>query len=149
MSIGIKNAFRLAASQAVTNSAVLVAVPSLSNAIAAGQIMHLRWYLAFSVGAAGGIRLQITTPAGIASFGNSILLVNTVAPATVPAFQTSSVVFNNALANAGNHFMYMETDIVNGATAGRIGLSIAQDTANATPVNLFMGSWLETTVGPF
>lgn len=149
MSVGIRNVFRVAANQAVTNSAVLVNATGLTINVAAGQELHFRMNLIFSVGAAGGCRFQVTGPAGLASFINSILLVNTVAPTTVPGVQTAPAAFNNALANAGNHYINMEGTLVNGATAGAFLVQFAQDTANATPITLLRGSWLETVGGPF
>lgn len=149
MSIGIKNVFRVAATQSVAASIVLVDATGLTINIAANTELHIRWHLTITVGAAGGVRLQVVVPAGGTSFNNDITLANTVAPATVYANQPSSAAFTNALANAGNHFIDMETHIVNGATAGVVKLQFAQNTSDATAIQLLRGSWMECVGGPF
>lgn len=149
MSRGISNVFRLAASQAVSSSVALVTATGMTIPIAANQELHARIKVYFSVGASGGCRFQVTVPAGVVSFNNAITLQNTVAPATVTAVQIASAAFTNALANAGNHFLEMEVHVVNGVNAGSVSLQFAQNTSDATPINLFRGSWMETTGGPF
>jgi hypothetical protein len=141
--IGIHNIFRVAANVTVTNSDVLVTSTLTAN-IAAAQIAIVRVFLQFSVGATGGVRWQLVVPAAPTRVQGAIMLVNTVAATTVvPAVQTSSAAFTNALANAGTHYAYAEYDVVNGTTAGTIDLQFAQNTADALTLTLLQGSRME------
>jgi len=139
---GILNTFKLAAAVAVAASVVPV-TSGLNQPIAAGQTKKFRWWLPISVGAAGGIRLQVTVPAAGTLFNCSIVLNNTVAPSSTLAMQVASAVFTNALANAGNHWVEVEAEVVNGVNAGTVDLVFAQNTSDATPVTLLRGATLD------
>jgi hypothetical protein len=148
MSIGIKNIFVLAATQTAA-SATPVAVPGMTIPIAANQTLKVHFHGTVTVGATGGIRLQITVPTGGVLFNNDIVLDNTVAPLVTPFNQASSAAFANALANAGTHFVDMECTVVNGATAGSVAITFAQNTTDALTATLLRGSYMETTGGAF
>jgi hypothetical protein len=139
---GIRNSLRLAAAVPVAASIVPIS-SGLLFPIAANQIVKGRIFLTFSVGAAGGCRFVFVVPAGGASFNASFRLFNNVAPAIVPAVQTAAADFTNALANAGNHNLEVDFDIVNGATAGNIDFQFAQNTSDATAITLFIGCGAE------
>jgi len=141
MPIGIRTAFLTTADVAVTSSAALVTT-GLTSPIAAGQTQHIKAYLPVSVGATGGIRLQVAVPAGGVIFVMSFRLQNTIAPATVVAQQVASAAFTNALANAGNHWCVIEGTIVNGATAGNVDVQIAQNTVDILTLTLLRGAFL-------
>lgn len=141
--IGIRNAYKLLAALVVTSSAALV-TSGLSAPIAANQTTKLKWWLPITVGATGGVRIQIVVPAGGVLFNATIKLINTVAPSQVVAAQLASAVFNNALANAGTHWIEVEAEIVNGTTAGTVDLQIAQNTSDALSLTLLQGATLET-----
>lgn len=143
MSIGIRNALRLTTTQSVTSSTVLVDATGMTIAVAANQKVHIRCMFYFTVGAAGGVKAQIIVPAGGTAFSNAVFLVNTVAPAVVSAMQTSSAAFADALANAGSHYLIMEVDVINGATAGNIKLQFAQNSSNGTACQLLAGSFMD------
>jgi hypothetical protein len=143
--IGNRLVFRLSAAQAVTSSTALVDATGLTTSIAANQILHARFYLPFSVGAAGGLKFQIVGPAGPANISTGIYLFDTVTPAVISGQQTTSTPFANALAVAGSHFAIVECDWKNGATAGSFGLQIAQNSSNGTPFTLLAGAWMEVT----
>lgn len=149
MSTGIKNVFRLAATQSVTSSTALVTATGLSIPIAANQELHIRGCLVVTVGAAGGVAAQLTAPAAPTYYLNSWQLNNTVAPSTATAVQAAQATFGNALANAGTHFIWFEFHLVNGVTAGTVAVQFAQNSSNATACQLLRGSWMETTGGPF
>jgi hypothetical protein len=142
--IGIRTGFLVAANIAVTSSTALVTT-TLTSPIAANKRQKLRWWVPFSVGAAGGVRAQIVVPAGGTVFIASIRLQNTVAPETVTAVQTASAAFTNALANAGNHWIEIEAEITNGTTAGNVDLQMAQNTSNGTPMTVLVGGSLDVT----
>ena len=143
--IGNRLVFRLAVAQAVTNSTVLVDATGLSTSIAANQKVHIRFYLPFSVGAAGGLKFQIVGPAAPTNVQTGIVIFDTVTPAVISGQQTSSTAFSNALAVAGSHYGWVECDWNNGSTAGNIGLQIAQNSSNGTPFTLLQGAWMEVT----
>lgn len=143
--IGNRLVFRLAANQAVTSSTALVDATGLSTSIAANQKVHLRFYLPFSVGAAGGLKFQIVGPAAPANIQTGIVIYDTVTPAVISGQQTTSTPFANALAVAGSHFGFVECDWLNGSTAGNIGLQIAQNSSNGTPFTLLQGAWMDVT----
>jgi len=140
--LGISNRFRVAANIAVPASIVPV-TSTLTIPVAANQVVHARYCLYFSVGAAGGGRFQITVPAAGVAFATLIKLFNTVAPALVTATQAASAAFTNAIANAGTHALEIEADIVNGVNAGNIDLTFAQNTSDATPITLILGSFVD------
>ena len=147
--VGIKVAALITAAVVITSNAVLASAGSffglLAPQIAAGQTVHVRYWIPFSVGATGGIRCQLVVPAGGTLFNCSITLHNTVAPSITDAMQVASAAFTNALANAGNHWLEVEADIVNGATAGTIDLQIAQNTSDVLSLTVLRGAWCDVT----
>lgn len=139
MAIGIYNVFDKTSDQVITSNAVLASA-GLSSAIAANQRQVLRYHLPIAVGATGGVRVQVAVPAGGAAFIADIQLNNTVAPSITTAAQTSSAVFTNALANAGEHFIIIWVYVANGATAGNVDLQIAQNTSDVLSLTLRRGA---------
>lgn len=140
--IGIRKIFQVASNTVVTSSTALVTV-GLTSPIAANQTQKFRAWIPVTVGATGGLRLQVVVPAGGTLFLATVLLVNTVAPSITSAVQTSSAAFTNALANAGNHFLLVEGDIVNGANAGNIDIQMAQNTSDVNSLTVLKGGALE------
>jgi hypothetical protein len=149
MPIGIRNVFRKTADQVITSSAALVTI-ALGGAagipIAANQAIHVYYRIPFSVGATGGVRLQITSPAGATTYQNLVMLYNTVAPGLTTAFQASSAAFTNALANAGNHYFILDLYIQNGATAGTVDLQMAQNTSDALSLTVLRGAFAKVVL---
>lgn len=143
--IGIQNTFRTAADIVITSSTTLI-TSTLTLPVAANQIAHLKIFLQITVGATGGVRIQLVTPAAVTRFQSAIRLSNTVAPSSTLAVQAASAAFTNALANAGTHFLEMEADVVNGANAGSLDLQIAQNTSDPLSLTLLQGSFAETFV---
>jgi hypothetical protein len=142
--IGIKVTAMILAAVAITSNAVLASV-GLDCPIAAGQTQHLRWWVPITVGATGGVRCQVVVPAGGALYNVSIKLYNTVAPSLTTAALTATAAFTNALANAGTHWLEVEADIVNGATAGTCDLQIAQNTSDILTLTVLRGGFLDVT----
>lgn len=142
---GIQNNYAVLADIPVASSTALVS-STLTSPVAAGQRQHIRAFIPFSVGAAGGVRLQIVVPAAGTLFIAGIKLINTVAPSITTASQAASAAFTNAAANAGTHWLEVEATILNGATAGSIDIQMAQNTSDLTPMTILEGGWMEATI---
>lgn len=145
MGIGVKTFYSVAANVAFTSNVTLATV-GLKSAIAAGQSQKIRAWVPVTVGATGGIRLQIVVPAGGALFNATIKLFNNVAPSLTTAVQAASAAFTNALANAGTHWVEVEADIVNGATAGFVDLQFAQNTSDVLTATVLKGGSMDVTI---
>ena len=143
--IGIRNFFKVAADVVVTNSVALVTT-GLTSPIAANQTQKIRAWIPVTVGATGGVRLQIVVPAGGVIFQATIRLNNTVAPSQTIASQQASAAFTNALANAGTHWVEVEATIINGATAGNVDLQFAQNTSDALSLTVLRGGTMDVTI---
>lgn len=140
--LGVRVSGIITAALAFTSNVVLASV-GLNPAIAAGQTLHGRWWVPFTVGATGGIRAQILVPAAGVVFLASIKLYNTVAPSLTTATQLASAVFTNAAANAGTHWLEIEATIVNGVTAGTVDLQIAQNTSDVLTLTVLRGGYFD------
>ena len=141
---GIVNNYVKAANQVIVSNALITI--GLSAAIAANQTKKFRWWIPFTVGATGGMGLQIVVPAAGTAFIASIVLQNTVAPSTTLAAQAASAAFTNALANAGTHWVEVTATIVNGATAGTVDLQMRQNTTDALTLTVLRGASLEDVI---
>lgn len=144
--LGIRQASRNLVDQAVTSSIVLVDATLLAITLAANAIAHLRFVASFSTGATGGCRFQVVTPAAVTSFMQSVRLFNTGAGTIIPSVLVASTAVANALANAGNHQIEIDIDIVNGANAGDVKLQFAQNTSDVLTITLLKGSFVEATI---
>lgn len=140
--VGIRNYFRINANIVVTASVALVTT-GLTSPVAASETQSIRAFIPITVGATGGVRLQIVVPAGGTIFIAGIKLFNTVAPSLTTASQAASAAFTNALANAGTHWIEVEATIVNGATAGNIDIQMAQNTSDALSLTILRGGYME------
>lgn len=123
---------------AITSSAVLQSI-GLTSPIAAGQTQKFRAWIPFTVGATGGIRLQVVVPAAGTLFNVTIKLYNNVAPSLTTAVQASSAAFTNAIANAGTSWLEVEGTIVNGVNAGNVDIQMAQNTSDALTLTVLRG----------
>lgn len=147
----IRNNQRLAANQTVAASVALVDVGLTTNAftypIAAGQRVHFRIKMGFTLGATGGFRFRLDGPAAPTSYLNCQEVNDGVTAS--PGAQIESVItvmadFANALAVAGNHALEMEGDFV-ASVAGNLKLQFACNTA-ANAITLLQGGWMEVDV---
>lgn len=136
--LGIKKFLAVIADVVITSSAALITV-GLTSAIAAGQRQKIRAWIPITVGATGGVRLQVVVPAGGVVYHATIKLYNSVAPSLTTAAQNASAVFTNALANAGTHWLEVECYVLNGATAGNIDIQLAQNTSDALSLTVLQG----------
>mgnify|MGYP001598572131 CR=1 FL=1 len=144
MSVGIRTIFGLSAALVLTSDQVLGA-SGLASPIAASQTQKIKCWLPFSVGATGGIQVQLVVPAGGTLFNASFRINNPVTPSTIIAVQVASAAFAAALAVAGTHWMEIEAEIVNGLTAGNVDLQIAQNTSDVLSLTLLRGAVMEAT----
>jgi hypothetical protein len=143
--IGIKTFYPVVANVPFTSNATLTTV-GLTSPIAAGQRQKIRCWIAVTVGAAGGVQVEIVCPAGIAAYTATFKLFNTVAPSLTTASQTTTpAAFGNALANAGTHWLEVEAEITNGVNAGTIDVQIAQNSSNADTMTVLLGSSMDVT----
>jgi hypothetical protein len=139
--IGIRVAARVTADVVVTASTSLVTT-GLTVPIAANQIFKVRIWLPFSVGATGGVKMQIVLPAAPTSILTSIVLFDPVTPQIITAVQTSSTAFANALAVAGTHWMIIDSIIYNGVNAGNVDVQVACNSA-ANALTALKGGWMD------
>lgn len=126
--IGIRNIFRVAANVQVAASTVLVTT-GLTSPIAAGQIQRVRVWMPFTVGATGGLKVQIILPAAPSSVIASYRVNDTVTPATILAINANNNAFANALAVAGTHWLEIDATVVNGVNAGTLDVQVACNSA--------------------
>lgn len=143
MSVGIRNVFIKTASQTFTADTTLASI-GLTSPIAAGQTQCFRAWIPVTLAATGGVKVLVNVPAGGALYNVSVKLFNTVAPSLTTAMYQTSTTFANAAANAGDHWLEVEGEIVNGATAGNIDIQMAQNSAANTLVVL-RGAKMEVT----
>lgn len=150
MSIGIRNSFRLTASQTVSASTTLVVLGanttgnSFSIALNALQRVHLRVWFLFTLGATGGFKFQFVVPGSPGNFAAGFVVNDTVTPAVLSASQAASAAFANALAVAGTHILNAECDYTNGSVAGTITFQFACNSA-ANGITVIQGGWMDAT----
>jgi hypothetical protein len=145
MSIGLRTFFRKSANQSVNASAALVDLADMSVPVAANQKVHFRAWVPFTVAATGGFRFKVTVPAAGTAYLVSFTAIDGVAAAPgseVSVVQTAAADFANAWAVAGTHYLLVEGDIVNGATAGNIKIQMACNTA-ANGITAIAGSSID------
>jgi hypothetical protein len=149
--LGISNAYLKSADQTFTSSAVLASIglgdttnPAVAGLpIAANQKVKVKYWVKCTVGATGGIRAQIAVPAGGTLFSATFRSNNSVADTVALVTQQATAAFTDALANAGTHWLEVEATIINGSTAGRVDLQMAQNTSDALTLTILAGSSLE------
>jgi hypothetical protein len=130
----------VAADVPIASSAALRTV-GLLVPIAASQKMKIRAWVKFTVGATGGVRSLVAVPAGGTLLSVTTRLTDSVTPANIPS--VINTVFTNALAVAGTHWLEIEAEIVNGATAGNVDVQLAQNTSDALTLTVLRGGWLD------
>ncbi len=140
--LGIRNFFRTAADHAVAASIVPVVLTDLVLPIAANAKAHLKVVIAFTVGATGGFRFNVTTPAAPTSTNLSARVCNTVTPGILGAVIVDGSDYANALAVAGTHIIEFDFDIVNGANAGSLSVVFACNSA-ANGITVLKGSTVD------
>jgi len=140
--IGISNFFLLDQILSIVSSTDLIS-SGLKSQIAANQTQKLRWWVPFSVGAAGGFKCQVVVPDGGMAFIQTINLFDTQGTALIYDVLTAPGSFGNAIAAAGNYWIEIELAITNGENPGDVDLQVAQNSSNATALKILPGSTLE------
>jgi len=141
MAIGIPTFFTIAADIVKANATLVTT--TLTSKIAANKKQNIKFWIPFTLGATGGVRLQILVPAGGTIYLGTIRLNNTVAPLETIATQLSSAAFTNALANAGTHWIEGQLTVINGVTAGNIDIQMAQNTTDALTLTILKGGVMQ------
>jgi hypothetical protein len=142
---GIRNSYTVAATVSFTSNVTLATV-GLTSPIAAGQRQKFRCWVPVTVGAAGGVQAEVVVPAGGTIYEVTFKLFNTIAPSLTTAIQSVAAAFGNALANAGSHWLEIEGVIINGATAGTVDVQFAQNSSNATALQVLRGGSMDVTI---
>jgi hypothetical protein len=142
MAVGVRTTFTVLANVLFTSN-IVPATVGLRSPIAANQTQKFRAWIPFTVGATGGVRLLMAVPAGGTIFDIAIKLFNTVAPSLTTAEQQAAAAFTNALANAGDHWIEVEGTIINGATAGFVDITMAQNTSDVLTLTVKRGGTME------
>jgi len=140
---GVRNFYNAAADVVITSSAVLQSVGILSP-IAVNEFQKIRAWVKVSVGATGGVRSLVAIPAGGTLLSVTTRLNNTVAPSTTTS--VANTVFTNALANLGTHWLEIEAEVQNGATAGNVDIQIAQNTSDVASLTVLKGSSMDVII---
>lgn len=140
--IGIRNFFTIAADLVITSSAALIS-SGLIIPVAANQVVSGVFYLPFTVGATGGIRLQLVVPAAPAAFSAQFQVQAVTTGAMSSVTQLTSAVYTNALAVAADYTIVVPFQVKNGATAGNVDLQIAQNTSDALSLTLQSTAWAD------
>ncbi len=144
--IGIRTVIFVPAGITTISSTVLTLVPTtLTQAVAPKSQWYFKFWIPFSVGATGGVKFQVVTPAAPSIYLLSWKLYQPGAPGTLldTAVQAASASFANAAAGALNDFMEAELHFVNGTTAGNVTLQFAQNSSVAAALTLLQGGRME------
>jgi len=140
----IQNFYTITADIVKANNALVTT--TLKSPVAANQKQHITFWIPITVGATGGVRLQIVVPAGGTIYLGSIRLNNIVAPSSTIASQLASAAFTNALANAGTHWIEGHVTVYNGITKGDIDIQMAQNTTDALTLTILKGGNMHAIV---
>lgn len=142
---GIRSINRLTANQAVASNITPELMGDFNFDCLANGVFAFEWWGAFSVGATGGCRFLVVSPAG-STVTIPYLVLNTVTPASIGSVVTvANTAFANALAVAGTHILRANGLIVNGATPGQIQFQFAQNTSDVLPITMLAGSYVQLT----
>lgn len=151
MAIGIRTSLRLAATQTVAASTVLVILGanttgnSFSVPLLALQRVHIRLWSLFTLGATGGFKFQWVVPATPGNIASSFNVIDTTNAVNVPGTEVTSVAFANALAVAATHQLSSEIDYTNGVVPGAITFQFACNSA-ANSIAMIQGAWADITM---
>lgn len=150
MTPGTTSYVALAANQAVAASTALVTLGanttgnSFSATLPAGAKALVHLHLEFTVGATGGLRVQMVVPAAPVVVTTDILLADCVTTAMIPYSASNNTVFTNALAVAGQHFLDLYFRVENGVTAGTVSAQAACNSA-ANAFTALRGTYMQVT----
>lgn len=151
MKIGIRQYNKVDISAApfgvqIANSAALQTVGLTSN-IAANEKQLFKAWVMFSVGATGGFKVAVIVPGSGNTANVTIKVVNVAGNAILTTAQLSEAPFGNALASAGLYWAEITGYIINGSVPGVIDIQCAQNSADALPLLIENGSYIEVIKG--
>lgn len=143
--IGIRTVIFVPSGVTTISNTVLALVTGLSQAVAANTTWWFRFTIPFTVGATGGIKFQVVTPAAPSIYLLSWKLFQFGTPGTLldTAVQKSSAAFSNAAAGAGTDFMEATFFFKNGVNAGNVQLQFAQNSSVAATLTIEQGGIME------
>lgn len=148
MAIGMRATYRVLADVPVTSSIVPITT-GLTSPIAANERQQLVFRVPFTVGATGGVRALLAVPAGATAEIMTANIINTVTDAIIAEVQKLAappVAVANALASAGDHWLEITAQILNGATAGNVDLQMAQNTSDVLTMTVLKGGFVDVTI---
>lgn len=131
--------------QPVVSSIVLVNVTNMVTPIAAGERRKIVIAGAFTLGATGGFRFNLSVPAGGVVYNAYWQVREETTPAVFEDVQVAAADFTNASAVAANYWLTLTANITNGSTAGNVRLLFAQNNSTANAITLLRGLTIEVT----
>src|SRR5882672_1739965 len=142
--IGIRTISIVPAAVTTISNTTLATISGLSFPVLAGSVWSLRFYLPFSVGATGGIKLQLIGPATPTYWTMSWKLFQFGTPGTLldAATKTTSTAIANAAAGAGTNFFEAQATIQN-ALAGTLAMQFAQNSSVAATLTMLQGGFMD------
>lgn len=129
----------------VLNSVVLVNVPNIVTPIAATERRKIVIEGAFTLGATGGFRFNLSVPAGGVVYNATYDVLEETTPLSFRDIQLAAADFTNASAVASNYWLKLTANIINGATAGNVQLLFAQNNATANVGTILRGMTIEVS----
>lgn len=138
---------RVAANQALTSSSTVL--QNVTNQVAslpgtAGAIFHWRNIVFYDASATADIKFAYTIPAAATMrWAINALGTGGTNPTYVTTTASGTAVAAGALGVGTVLQAYLEGEIIMGATPGNLQLQAAQNTSDATNINIFLGSYLE------
>lgn len=139
---GIRTFFKVLANVLFTNTVALATV-GLTSPIAANQSQNFRAWIPFTLGATGGFKIQITTPAAPTKYAVAINIYDTVGGTLLYDAIVATAPFGNALAAAGTYWAEVTGYVKNGATAGNIDILIAQNSSTGNALTVLEGGYMD------
>lgn len=136
---------RKVSTQSVTSSVTLVDATNLSIPLSAGRIYQFQVWAPFTIGSAGGYRFRLVPPTGFTSFAATPRvsnLVNGTSTLSMSYVTNGTTDTTNALTTAGTHLYEAQGIVVVGSTDGTLKLQFAQNSSNATAIQLLGTAWI-------
>jgi hypothetical protein len=114
--------------------------------IAAGQSVHVRYTLPFSLaGTTSGIKFQVLVPSGGVSYNSSAVIYSDADSVVAVSNLAAAAAQGFTIATVGRHYATIDFDYTNGSTAGSVALQFAQNASQATNTILLRGAYGDVT----
>lgn len=143
--IGIRTVLFVPSGVTTISNTVLANVTNLVQAVLPNTTWWFRFTIPFSVGATGGIKLHVATPAAPSIYLLSWKLFQFGTPGTLldAEVQTAAADIANAAAGAGNNYFEGTFFFKNGTNAGNVSLQFAQNSSVAATLTILQGGIME------